>query len=278
MMPSTLGFLASLLVLGLLFYAARTSAVILRSVYFIVLVFVSLAAAAFLFGVLKKSSVQYQGPLPGPHDSVPQGKLVATGPAALFLVVLILGFLLAPPEQKRTLKVFPFGPNGKQDVVTSAVVSVTLASGSDSASYSPTKVTEFGYAPFEGIPVALTSGQIHVVVSAEHYKQPQTEYEFPRDGTLYVALERVPVSCTLNGIVEWQHPARKPIPGARIQISGMDGFFKTDAFGTFKGDVPFECGAKVDAVVQDPRGNNFQTTIVVPQDGKTRSEIVLPPT
>jgi hypothetical protein len=274
--PSALGFVASLVVVALLFYAARTTAVILRSVYFIVLVFVALAAAGFLFGVLKKSSTHYDGQLPLPEGSPQTGRVVMKGPAALFFIVLVLGIVLAPPEKEKTLKVFLKAPNENPEVLSSAQVSITLQTPTGTVPY-PQAPVRSGYASFEGIPVGLTTGSVHVVVATEHFKQLRTDYEFPSNGALDVTLERIPEQCLLNAIVESQRPARRPVPGAKIKISGMTTPLITGPFGTVTAVVPFPCGKKIDAVVQDPQGHNFQTIIVVAQDGITQSEIVIPP-
>src|ERR1039458_967624 len=68
-------------------------------VYYIVLLPLGLAAAAFLFGVVK-SYATYRGRQLG-------GKLVLGGPIIAFLLVVILGFVLVPdpstfPDRKST--------------------------------------------------------------------------------------------------------------------------------------------------------------------------------
>jgi hypothetical protein len=77
--------------------------------YYLVLSLLGLSSAAFLFGALH-SYARYRG-------KIPSGMLQLGGPVVAFLIVIILGFWLAPAALNFPLRVYAHGAGGPQDLV-----------------------------------------------------------------------------------------------------------------------------------------------------------------
>jgi len=90
-------FFLVLAILMILFAPNITGAGITKSIYYIVLIPVGLASAAFLFGALR-SSAKYSG-------KTSYGTIELTGPVVIFCLVVIGGFYFATPDSEFLLTI-----------------------------------------------------------------------------------------------------------------------------------------------------------------------------
>src|SRR5690606_39677305 len=94
---SAAAFVCALLVAALFIAFSDRLAFITNAVYFVVLLPLALAAAAFLFGAMR-SHARYRG-------TVIKGNLELGGPVVIFCLVMLGGLLLANPQATGSLTV-----------------------------------------------------------------------------------------------------------------------------------------------------------------------------
>src|ERR1700722_5449367 len=111
MSPSLISFLCGIVLLGLLIWNANllASLGLAGVLYYLVLLPMGLAAAGFLFGVVR-SCARYSGKQLG-------GMLELGGPIVAFLLVVVLGFVLVKPVTTFPLTVYVHGQGRPQDLL-----------------------------------------------------------------------------------------------------------------------------------------------------------------
>lgn len=186
-------------------------------VYYIVLLPLGLAAAAFLFGVLRSYGC-YSGKQFG-------GTLELGGPVVGFVLVLILGFFLPKAEEAFALTVHVHGEAGAHDLVlrNAGVVWITLG-----ADRRQEKIGDKGQADFKNIPNGFRGQDVPIWVEADGFETVDPEQKHKLDAeSLYLAVRRKAVR--LTGRV--QDEAGQPIAGATIRAAGLS--TESDAGGHF---------------------------------------------
>ena len=184
--------------------------------YYLALVPLGLAAAGFLFGVLR-SYAFYRGHAVG-------GSLLLGGPAAAFALVILGGVFLVPDSEAFDLTVFVYGEGGVQDVPLRNQGFVVLDLGPERRREA---VGAGGQAHFVGIPANFRSQEVQIWVEAEGYAPARTVKRRLEGSSLYLAVSREPL--TLRGRIEDTHG--RAVEGAEIRlrgvtsISGRDGSF-----------------------------------------------------
>jgi hypothetical protein len=122
---SLISFLCGIVLLGLLIWNANllASLGLTGNLYYLVLLPMGLAAAGFLFGVVR-SYARYS-------DKQLGGMLELGGPIVAFLLIVILGFVLVKPVTTFPLTVYVHGKDGPQDLVLRNSGDVLLDLGLD---------------------------------------------------------------------------------------------------------------------------------------------------
>jgi hypothetical protein len=189
--------------------------------YYLVLLPLGLAVAAFLFGVLR-SYAQYRG-------EVLSGTLELGGPVVVFCLVVLVGLSVRNPESFLAT-VFVHGEGGMQDLPLRGQGFVVLDLGPDRRRE---PIGEKGQAFFPGIPASFRDQEVPVWVEAEGYV-PVTPIGRQRlDGTnLYLAVKRLPVA--LRGRVE--DSKLHPLAGVRLGFRDLTTTSRAD--GSFVLEIP----------------------------------------
>ncbi|HUL67204.1 MAG TPA: carboxypeptidase-like regulatory domain-containing protein [Burkholderiaceae bacterium] len=217
-------FLAALAVLALMLYQAErlVRLGLVGNLYYFLLVPLGLAAAVFLFGVLRSYAV-YVGKIEG-------GSIELGGPIVAFLLVVVLGFKLIPNPQPFGLTIFVHGERGRQDVIVRNAGSVLLDLGGDRRRES---IGDKGQAYFAGIPSNFRGQSISVAVDVQGYETavPNDAVKIEGDSA-YVAIR--PKAVELTGYVRTE--TGQPVVGATVSVSGVSS--QTDASGFFKMTLP----------------------------------------
>jgi hypothetical protein len=212
-------FAFAMLVLLLMFYKAETLVRLglVGNLYYVLLVPLGLAVAAFLFGVLRSHAV-YKGQVAG-------GSLELGGPIVAFVLVVILGFYLIPNSASFPLTVFVHGEQGRQEILLRNTGSLLLDLGGDRRREA---IGDKGQAYFPGIPALFRGQTVGVALEAEGFElaKPDSAIKIEADSA-YLAVR--PKSAPLTGYVRASNG--QPILGVTVSIAGVNTL--TDANGYF---------------------------------------------
>jgi hypothetical protein len=129
------------------------------SLFYIVLLPLGLAAAAFLFGVLRSFATHR-----GQHLG---GVLELGGPVVAFALVVIGGFILVPNPATFALTVYVHGAGGPQDLVLQNSGYVVLRLGLESRKE---PIGEDGQAYFPAIPANLRGQEVPLWVESQEFE------------------------------------------------------------------------------------------------------------
>lgn len=218
---SAVAFLAALLILTLLLWQAES---LVRlglegKLYYLILVPLGLAVAAFLFGILRSYAV-YNGKALG-------RTLKLGGPVVAFVLVLILGFWLVPNPASFNVTVFVHQADTLKQPFLHGKVLLRLGGDPRTAA-----ISEKGEAYFIGIPATFRDQRVAVqLLDTTGYEAAQSEIKLSGDG-VQLAVLATPVVFrgyvkTLNG---------HPIPGALVSLAGHR--VQADVGGYFALPVP----------------------------------------
>lgn len=179
---SLISFLCGVGVLGLLIWKADLLARLglTGNLFYIVLLPMGLAAAGFLFGVVR-SYARYSGEQLG-------GMLELGGPIAAFLLVVVLGFVLVKPVTTFPLTVYVHGEGGPQDLVLRNTGDVLLDLGGDRQRK---PIGADGQAYFPAIAATFQGQEVPISVESEGFEvsDAKQKYRIERS-SLYLPVQR----------------------------------------------------------------------------------------
>ena len=182
-------FLVTLGVAALFVLFADRLTFIPNFAYYLLLVPLGAAAAAFLFGAMR-SYAKYSG-------KTPYGSLELGGPVVAFALVVLGGIFLANPEKTFNLAVRVYGPEGRSNLITHGNVLVDLG---DDRRIQP--IGADGQANFFQIPSRFLAQPIQIVPLVERYVAAETgPFEVPASRVVELRLDRVPDSTRIRGSV-----------------------------------------------------------------------------
>lgn len=193
-------------------------------VYYLLLVPLGAAAAAFLFGAMR-SYARYSG-------KTGYGTLELGGPVVAFALIVLGGLFLANPENTFSLAVRVYGPEGRANVITHGNIMVDL--GDDRRVQS---IGENGQANFFQIPARFLAEPIHVIPLVERYAaQESGPFQVPANRVIEMRLERVPDSTVVRGTVF--DASGRTIGGARLSFGHGLAETQSDNNGQFSTTLP----------------------------------------
>jgi hypothetical protein len=191
------------------------------NLFYVALLPLGLAAAGFLFGVLRSYATYY-----GEHLG---GSLELRGPIVAFLLVVIGGFFLVPNLATFPLTVYVHGELGPQDVVLRDSGYVVLRLGPESRREA---IRGDGQAYFLAIPANFRGQQVPVWVESEGFEvvgAPSCRLVGP---SVDVSVHRK--SGRVSGRVQDEHG--NAISGADVRVAGLSS--STDKAGRFEFVIP----------------------------------------
>jgi hypothetical protein len=241
------GFAISLVAAILLMaFADRTT--LPDGLYYLILVPLGLAAAAFLFGALR-GYAKYSG-------QVLSGNLELRGPAVLFLLVVVLG-MYANRATEFSLTVRVHGPGGAADVLKEGALTVYLGNVQRTS-----QIGGDGEAIFNGVPASMIGQKARVLASVRGYELASTDsVMIPESGVIEIAMNRRSFQTTVRGTVVDE--SGEPVSGATIDINSGMVVDTSDASGNFSAVIPLEAGTVVNAVARRAsyRAYDFPLTV-----------------
>jgi hypothetical protein len=217
---SLISFLCGVGVLGLMIWKADLLARLglTGNLFYIVLLPMGLAAAGFLFGVVR-SYAEYSGKQLG-------GMLELGGPIVAFLLVVILGFVLVKPITTFPMTVYVHGEAGRQDIVLRNSGYVLLDLGGDRRRQ---PIGADGQAYFHEIPANFRGQEVPISVESDAYEPTKPDEKYRLSGSsLYVSVRKR--AGRISGRIQDENG--NPLSGVGIQVAGLS--TTTDSAGHFE--------------------------------------------
>ena len=221
-------FLVTLLsVVGLIAFAGQLT-FIPNSLYFVVLIPLGLAAAAFLAGAMR-SHAKFSG-------KMSYGTIELAGPVVVFGLVVLGGLLLANPVATFPLTVRVHGPGGQSDIVRQGTLMVDL--GADRRTK---PIGAEGEVVFAGIPAALVGKPIRLLPDVPGYRPHSDEpVVIPEDHIIELELGRLESATRVRGTV--LDSADRTVRNAILSFDGGSVIATSDTLGSFTALIPMEPG------------------------------------
>lgn len=246
-------FFLILAVVMILFAPNLTSMGITKSIYYIVLVPVGLASAAFLFGALR-SSAKYSG-------KTSYGSIELTGPVVIFCLVIIGGFYFASPESEFLLTIRTIDAGEPQKILNNGSIIIDLGDQRLNKN-----LNENGEVMFAGIPSRFLGKPVNVIPQIKSYRiKGSNLITIPDSRVIYLELEERKDSTLLRGTVI--NEKGNPVDSVFIDIESGLASAISDEKGLFTVIVPASKGETLLLTATKNGGTGYREFITVPDRG-----------
>jgi len=246
-------FFLLLAILMIVFAPDITGAGITKSIYYIVLIPVGLASAAFLFGALR-SSAKYSG-------KTSYGSIELTGPVVIFCLVVIGGFYFATPDSEFSLTIRTSIVNEPEKILSYG--SLILDIGEQRLDK---QINENGEVTFAGVPSRYLGKSINIIPQIKGYKiKGSSLISIPDNHIIYLELEERRDSTLLRGRVI--NETGNPVDSVSIDIESGLASTVTDENGLFSIIVPAAKGETVLLTALKNGITGHREFITVPERG-----------
>ena len=246
-------FFLVLAILMILFAPNITGAGITKSIYYIVLIPVGLASAAFLFGALH-SSAKYSG-------KTSYGTIELTGPVVIFCLVVIGGFYFATPDSEFLLTIRTNLVNEPDKILNHG--SLILDIGEQRLDK---QLNENGEVTFAGVPSRYLGKSVNIIPQIKGYKiKGSNLILIPDDRIIYLELEERKDSTLLRGRVI--NETGNPVDSVIIDIESGLASSVTDENGLFTLIVPASKGETVLLTALKNGMTGYREFVTVPEKG-----------
>ena len=246
-------FFLALAILMIIFAPNITGAGITKSIYYIVLIPVGLASAAFLFGALR-SSAKYSG-------KSSYGSIELTGPVVIFCLVVIGGFYFATPDSEFLLTVRTSIVNEPEKILSHG--SLILDIGEQRLDK---QLNENGEVSFAGVPSRYLGKSVNIIPQIKGYRiKGSSSIKIPDNRVIYLELEERKDSTLLRGRVI--NESGNPVDSVIIDIEGGLASSVTDENGLFTITVPAAKGETVLLTALKNGITGYREFITVPERG-----------
>jgi hypothetical protein len=237
----------------IMFASDITGAGITKSIYYIVLIPVGLASAAFLFGALR-SSAKYSG-----NSSL--GKLELTGPVVIFCLVVIGGFYFATPDSEFLLTIRTSIVNEPDKILTNGTVFLDIGD-----QRLDKKLNENGEVSFSGVSSRFMGKPVNIITQIKGYKiKGSSLITIPDSRVVYLELEERRDSTQLRGRVINENG--NPVDSVIIDIESGLALAVTDESGLFTIIVPAAKGETLLLIALKNGITGYREFITVPDRG-----------
>jgi hypothetical protein len=190
--------------------------------YYVVLLALGLASAAFLFGLLQSHAV-YRG-------HIGWGRLELGGAIVGCALVVVGGFYLVPNPLPFAVAVFVYGEGGQHDLVSEGSGDVVMELGS---TIRKQQIGPDGTVYFTDIAPSHRGEAVPLWVESKQFEAVHPDQKYPLKGD-HIQLEVRKKPGHISGRV--QDDNGKPISNAKINLAGIPGI--TDSIGHFELVIP----------------------------------------
>jgi len=246
-------FFLLLAILMIMFAPDITGAGITKSIYYIVLIPVGLASAAFLFGALR-SSAKYSG-------KTSYGSIELTGPVVIFCLVVIGGFYFATPDSEFLLTIRTNVVNEPDKILSNGIVFLDIGDQRIDK-----KLNENGEVSFSGVSSRFMGKPVNIITQIKGYKiKGSSSIPIPDSRVIYLELEERRDSTLLRGRVI--NESGNPVDSVFIDIESGLVSAVTDESGLFTIIVPAAKGETVLLTALKNGTTGYREFITVPERG-----------
>jgi len=246
-------FFLVLAILMILFAPNIAGIGITKSIYYIVLIPVGLASAAFLFGALR-SSAKYSG-------KSSYGSIELTGPVVIFCLVVIGGFYFATPESEFLLTIRTNVVDEPDKILSHG--SLILDIGEQRIDK---QLDENGEVSFAGVPSRYLGKSVNIIPQIKGYKiKGSSSISIPDNRIIYLELEERRDSTLLRGRVINENG--NPVDSVIIDIESGLASTVTDERGLFTIIVPTSKGETVLITALKNGITGYREFVTVPERG-----------
>ncbi len=201
---------------------------ITKSFYYIILIPVGLASAAFLFGALR-SSAKYSG-------KTSYGSIELTGPVVIFCLVIIGGFYFASPESDFLLTIRTVDPAKPEKIINDGTIIIDFGN-----QRLDKKLNENGEVMFSGVSSKFTGKPVNIFPQIKGYKiKGSNPITIPENRIIYLELTERIDSTLLRGMVI--NDKGDPEDSVFIDIESGVASAASDDKGRFSVVVPASAG------------------------------------
>jgi hypothetical protein len=221
---SLIGFFIGFGILGVMLWKADllVGLGLTGNLYYIVLLPLALASAAFLFGVMQ-AYAHYKGKQFG-------GVLELSGPIVGAALVVIGGFFMVPNQTPFDFTVFVHGENGRQDLLLKNSGQVVLDLNNQRRKE---KIGDNGEAYFAGVAPNFRGQEVPIWVESDLAESVTNDQKARLDGApIYLAV-RMKAGHVAGRV---QDENGNPLEGAKIGVAGLS--TTTDSAGHFEFVIP----------------------------------------
>lgn len=259
LIASGAAFLVTLVAAALFIAFADRISFIPPVAYYILLIPLGAAAAAFLFGAMR-SYAKYSG-------KVVYGTLELGGPVVIFALVVLGGYYISSAENTFDLTVRVHGPTGPAEVIRQ---------GSVTADFDGNRLTEDigsdGQARFLQIQSRYRSEPITILPDVSGFRAADPgPFRIPPNGVVTLALERVPDSTFVRGTV--LDPQGRTVAGARLSFRHGLATDTTNEVGEFSVMLPAAAGERLPLLITLDNRVVYDNMIVVEDESGYRLQI-----
>jgi hypothetical protein len=194
-----------------------------KSVFYVLLLPLGLAAAAFLFGAMH-AYARYTG-------KVLSGRLEIMGPAVVFFLVIILGFVLIPGVQAFDFTLFLQDAEGKTVLKSQGMVRIIFDNNAVTH-----RVDEYGAVNFKGIHPKFMNQEVPVELEAEGWRFINHKVSTTcrlKGNNAGLTIERYGLDSLSGTIMDEEGHF---IPGAKVAVKDLVAF--SDENGWFSLEIP----------------------------------------
>lgn len=238
-----------------------TGAGITKSIYYILLIPVGLASAAFLFGALR-SGAKYSG-------KTSYGTIELTGPVVIFCLVVIGGFYFATPESEFLLTIRAKDINQPEKVINYG--SLILDIGEQRLNKN---LNENGEISIPGIPYKFIGKNINIIPNISGYKLvSNSSIQIPDSRIIYLELEERRDTTLLRGRVISE--SNSTLDSVQIDIENGLVTTITDSNGLFSVNVPAGVGQTVLVTAIKNGTIGYREYINIPKNGSIEIKFVI---
>jgi len=246
-------FFLLLAILMIMFAPDITGAGITKSIYYIVLIPVGLASAAFLFGALR-SSAKYSG-------KTSYGSIELTGPVVIFCLVVIGGFYFATPDSEFLLTIRTNVVNEPDKILSNGIVFLDIGDQRIDK-----KLNENGEVSFSGVSSRFMGKPVNIITQIKGYKiKGSSSIPIPDSRVIYLELEERRDSTLLRGRVI--NESGNPVDSVFIDIESGLVSAVTDESGLFTIIIPAAKGETVLLTALKNGTTGYREFITVPDKG-----------
>lgn len=219
-----IGFIVGLFLVWLMLWKVQTLTALglTGKFFYLILIPLGLSVAAVLFGILR-SFARYRGRQLG-------GTLELGGPVVVFVLVILLGFWLAPNTGNFPFTIYVHGESGNQDLALRNAGYVMLDLGGERRKE---PIGDKGQVLFSEIPASFRGQPVKVALDADGYELINPKQEFRLEGpNLYLPIRKKPGQIIGHVQDEQGHP----LAGVDISVAGLS--TTTDHNGGFEFTIP----------------------------------------